>query len=756
MAADLRHQLGAAIPRPHCPHAAAVAAYRSALDNLESISAAPIPAASHGHRNHLEHLEQSFLAIPSAKGARDALERYTRHAHYAGLDADYHLALQVLDEWAGLLGIDLPDNRTQLVFDAGSNESKDHVQGKGHATGPRAWTDTYSVWLNYPINSSLTLSRPRPSDGDDDQPAPEPYFTAALKEDVLDQDPTSAKGVPTFHGYSASGSASGQIVYAGMGRREDFDGLAARGIDVRGKVVLVSYGGVFRGLKVRAAQEAGAVACLIYTDPIEDGNVTVGNGYAAYPDGPARHPSAVQRGSVQGLSIYPGDPATPEKPSYRNATRLDPDTADSLPKIPSLPLSYQDARPLLESLRGKGVPARDINDRMPGALPGIEYWTGPSDDVAHVENHVDLEVRDIWNTYAVLPGLVDSEVVIMGNHRDAWTFGAADPNSGTAAFHETIKGLGELYRRGWRPLRTIMFASWDAEEYGLVGSTEFGEDHAEWIRDNAVAYHNADVSVSGSQFHAFASPSLAGLLQHSAASVADPNAQGGDAGTGAGAGANITLDTVSPLGSGSDFTVFLQYLGIASTDMGYSARAGGTDPVYMYHSNYDSFYWMDKFGDPGFRRHEAASKVLGLAAIRTAASLFSPIDVKAYAAKLEAYLDDVDKVARDGDGAGVLGGRVDVDLRRVRRAIRHVLGRVRRLNEKVRLFEQGFIDPQGLPGRTWYKHLGVAPGRWLGYGATTLPGLTESITLDGGRGAQHEADRLAKHLEAMARRLQRH
>ncbi|PWN53362.1 Zn-dependent exopeptidase [Violaceomyces palustris] len=730
-------------------------------------------------------IEQLYLKVPTADGAREALKRYTSESHVAGTDGDYRSAVNLLEEWADLLDIEIPSNLTELVFDAGSPESVKYMTEYTHA---RAWTDTYSVWLNYPINSSLTLSA-APTEED---PNPEPHFVASMKEDVLDEDPTSGHGVPVFHGYSRSGSATGQIVYAGMGRKEDFEGLAAKGIDLKGKIVLVTYGGVFRGLKVRAAQEAGAIACLIYSDPVEDGSVTIANGYEPYPKGPARNPSAVQRGSVQALSFYPGDPATPGKPSYRNATRLDPDEADSLPKIPSLPISYQDALPLLQSLKGKGVLAAEINDRFPGALPDVEYWTGPSEEVAHVENYVDMKVRDIWNTYAVIPGFLKDEVVVIGNHRDAWTFGAGDPSSGTAAFHEVVKGLGTLYKKGWRPLRTILIASWDAEEYGLVGSTEFGEDYAEWLREKVVAYHNVDVAVSGSELSALTSPSLAGLISDSAREVDDP----------LNAGQKISLDANHPVGSGSDFTVFLQHLGIASTNIGYQRQDG--DPVYHYHSNYDSFAWMDKFSDPGFKKHVSIAQILGVATLRTAQPIFVPINVTAYAEELEKYLVKVEQLAveRKLDGAVDLDGlkgaiksvqkaaahldskkeRLSAKIEKLlrnggrggdhlgdgfaistwrdghygkdpRQKIRKLLVKVRQVNKVLREFEQGFIDKKGLVGREWYKHIGVAPGRWLGYGSTTFPGLTEAITLDGGKGAQFEVRRLEKHLLEIAKSL---
>ncbi|SPO26993.1 related to glutamate carboxypeptidase II [Ustilago trichophora] len=716
-------------------------------------------------------LESDFLAVPTAHGAREALKRYTNVTHYAGTEGDYNSALRILQEWGDLIGAPLTEDLKQLVFDAGSSSSQAYLKGSDGKGGVRAWTDTYSVWLNYPLNSSLTLAKPDSLD--------KPYWRASLKEDVLEKDPTSSRGVPLFHGYSASGSVSGQVVFAGMGRKQDFADLAAKGIDVKGKIVLVDYGSNFRGLKVRAAQEAGAVGVIIYTDTIEDGQVTEANGYKPYPDGPARNPSAVQRGSVQGLSFYPGDPGTPGKPSYRNATRLEPEDADSLPKIPSLPLSYSEAKVLLDSMKGKGLKAQDVNDRLAGAIDGVEYWTGPSEDVVHLENFVDLQVRDIWNTYAVLPGHIKDEVVVLGNHRDAWTFGAADPNSGTAAFHEAIKGLAELYKAGWKPMRTIVFASWDAEEYGLVGSTEFGEDHAEWIRNHVVAYHNVDVSVSGSVIQASSSPSLSRSVQEAAAKVSDPNTNV--------TSTKINLDAFNPLGSGSDYTVFLQHLGIASTDLGF--KRSSTDPVYMYHSNYDSFYWMDNFGDPGFKRHEAAAKIVGLMAIESSTQLFAPLNVKDYADAMGKYLDKVEGLAEKklGIPRGV-GAKQPGWLKDLRRAVhglgketRHfekrkvqlgkklahlaerkdkkfwkVLAEIVSVNRKLRTFEQGLISKEGLKGREWYKHLGTAPGRWLGYGATTFPGVTEAITLDAGEGVEKEARRLAQHIDGLRKHLRHH
>lgn len=707
--------------------------------------------------------ERTFLAEPKAERARRALQSYTEMHHLAGEKADYVSALHQIQEWSALLGLPEVEDAAALVHDAGSGASqalwKERRPRTEHAPQPRVWADTYAVWLDQPVSASLSLA---------DAETNATVWTADLAEEVLEEDPTSARGMPPFHGYSHSGAASGPLVYVGDGHKDDFARLAAHGVDFRGKVVLVRYGGLFRGLKVRAAQEAGAVGVLIYSDLTEDDEVTEANGYAAYPDGPARQPSSVQRGSVQALSFYPGDPATPGAPSYRNATRLRVDEADTLPKIPSLPISYRTALRLLASLDGHGFEVAEAGEHLRGALPGVRYWSGPSAEVVHMHNEMDLQTRDIWNVYAVIPGYIDDERIVLGNHRDAWTFGGVDPSSGTAVVHEVLAGLGALVRSGWKPMRTIVVASWDAEEYGLVGSTEFGEDYAEHLQENVAMYLNLDMAVGGSQLSAAASPSLAALLRGAAADVADPTSAHG---------APLSFGAIEALGSGSDFTVFLQRLGIASLDMSYRRTRG--DAVYHYHSNYDSFAWMDKFGDPGFHRHEALAKVLGLTALRAAQQPFLPIDVVAYAHELRTYYDRVRAVADDRHPHALRALRDAIDgvvqaaerlghtqtrlARRVaallddahapRRELRHAMRAVRRVNRALQRFERGFLDARGLPERTWYRHLGVAPGRWLGYGATTFPGVTESYTYDHGRHAAYELERLTRALRHLAHDL---
>ena len=712
-------------------------------------------------------LETAFLAVPQAESIRDALQRYTSHVHRAGDEGDQASVVQLLNEWSELLGAPAVDDASTLIYEAGSAESRaamerrDDLWRDDATVTPRVWADTYSVLLDEPGEARLSVTEAE---------RPTALWNATLTEDVLSDDPTSAHGLPPFHGYSAPGSASAPLVYAGTGSHEDFARLLELGIPVEGRIVLVRYGGAFRGLKVRAAQEYGAVGVLIYSDPAEDGEVTAAKGYEAYPHGPARQPSSIQRGSVQALSFYPGDPTTPGTPSYRNATRLPREKADNLPRIPSLPLSYANAQKLLAYLRGHGHRASDVRDHFAGALPDTEYWTGPSEVVVHMTNDIHPRQKDIWNVYAVIPGYLDDQRVMLGNHRDAWVFGAGDPSSGTAVFHDVLKGLGELYKSGWRPMRTLMFASWDAEEYGLVGSTEFGEDFSSFVQANVAMYHNLDMAVSGTRLQASASPSLAALLRRVVKATPRHTNH------------TLELSHVGSLGSGSDYTVFLQHLGVPSTDL--SFKRGPRDPVYHYHSNYDSFAWMDQYGDPGFTYHVTMAQAFGLLALRSVDAPFLPIEAMDYAKALHTYHADALQAATSSgvdvpkaafqalhravndvhQAAMSLQYRQTALAGHIRHILRHAhhkpSRRVRRLmyiahhlNRQLQTFEQRFLDRAGLRDRPWYRHLGVAPGRWLGYGSTTFPGVTESFTLDRGHNSEHELARLTHALHAVAQSL---
>lgn len=358
---------------------------------------------------------------------------------------------------------------------------------------------SYNVYLNYPVNKSLSVAY---SNGSTFQPL--------LEEAMLDADDTTSypNRVPTFHGYSASGSAEAEYVYVGRGQQDDFARLKELGVPLEGKIAISRYGGPFRGLKVKNAEANGMVGAILFTDTGDDGPVTEANGYAAYPDGPARNPTSVQRGSVQYLSIYPGDPTTPGYPSRKDSPRADTHTV--MPGIPSIPISYVDAIPILAALNGHGVDGSAVNrTRWVGAL-NVSYSTGPAPGTTiSMSNLMDNVYTDIWDTVGVINGTNPDETIVIGNHRDAWIVGgAADPNSGTAIIVELSRAFGKLLASGWRPRRNIVLCSWDAEEYGLVGSTEWVEEYVPWLTDTAVSYLNIDVGASGAWPSIAATPEL--------------------------------------------------------------------------------------------------------------------------------------------------------------------------------------------------------------------------------------------------------
>lgn len=691
--------------------------------------------------------ENIFVKVPTNDSAAAASKRYTAHAHPAGNGWDFVTAQQVKNDWERELGIST-SGVDESIYDAGTSESRDLLrttQGK-----PKVWVDTFYPLLNSPVASSVTLHS-------------DPPFHAKLREATLEGDPDSelADEVRVFHGLSISGDVQGKYVYAGYGLKSDFELLQSKGVDFTGTIALVKYGHNFRGLKVKAAQEAGAIGCIIFTDPGDDGEITEANGYKPYPEGIARVPSSVQRGSVQFLSMYPGDPTTPGEPAYKNATRGE---GKNMPSIPSLPISYEDAIPLLNALKGKGHKASDIDDSFEGGLGyyGVEYWTGPSDVDLHLVNEVNTRITPIWNNMAVIPGHISDEAIFVGNHRDAWVLGGADPNSGTASMYELVRGLGTLLKKGWKPMRTIILAAWDGEEYGLVGSTEFAEGEGDWLQKNVVSYHNLDSSASGPNWHGAASPSLALLLRSIAEEVQKSDSRsvwdarfdgGGEELAPKGSG-------VAPLGSGSDYTAFLMRYGIAATD--FSFGGGPKAPVYHYHSIYDSYTWQRKYGDPEFQKHKEAAQMIGLLALRLADSPILPLNSTQYARDLGYYLEKVEILKKDGgyddlklnglgdaikklaDASATLDrerSKLEKELRKLpRRGWRQCLGlrprlphgarklfkALRNVNYKLKKLESGFISEEGITDREWYKHKGTSPGKWLGYGATTVSVMNES------------------------------
>ncbi|KAH9179540.1 Zn-dependent exopeptidase [Lactarius sanguifluus] len=747
--------------------------------------------------------------IPNSGSAIAASRKYATKPHLAGSDGDLLTAKYFLDLLRHEFSI--PKGTDDPVYPAGSVASRNATLSITNLTEPVAWIDVYYPVLNTPLDRSLEIL------GDDGHTA----WKAELEEigDELDSDAyTYADSVGAWHGLSKDGEAEGRLIFANYGKKSDYDELVEKG-----------------------AQELGAAGVLIYSDPSG----------RRYPHGPARNPTSVQRGSVQFLSIYPGDPTTPGYPSYENSTRTD---GTNIPSIPSLPISWANAKVLLEEFDGKNRPVK-------------------------LTNHVDTKVTPIWNTMGVIPGHIKDEVVVVGNHRDAWVLGAVDPSSGTVSVHEVVRGLGALLKEGWKPLRTIVFASWDAEEYGLIGSTEWGEDFSEWIQEHVVAYVNLDSSVSGSKFGAASSPSLAHFIRKTAEDLphpTDPKRTLWDATADRGQlfgehndddslGTEVKTKAmeyigVRSLGSGSDYTVFLQRLGVASMDSGFKSTL--SDPVYHYHSVYDSVRWQEVYGDPGFVKHVAVAKNLGLQTLRLATALVLPFNTTNYAFELEHHLNKVEKLAassattpnlvplraaikslqfaslefdaekfraelilkrlirkwqksrqsqlqhkhscfrclmcrlrhfftaetheppaeiegwpdKNGVDTGMhrINDEVNVEdgdwphlpniphrpkhphwphwpphkPRHPPRALIAAAKAIRKINQKLASFERGFIHEDGIKDREWYRHLGVAPGKWLGYGATTLPGLTEAITIEKNLTlANDEAARLTEAVE---------
>lgn len=792
-----------------------------------------------------EKVEELFLTVPNAKSALEASREFASRPHLAGSKEDFQDAKVILELFQKELMIGQP--KESPIFEAGSWESRHStldLTGHSAPAHPRAWIDTYHPVLDTPLYRSLRLLSSNGS----------VLYEANLVEDGDPLDPDAAKymdAVPTWHGSSFDGTATGQFVYANYGTQEDYLELVRKGVNLKGKIVIARYGDIIRGLKVKGAEELGAAGVVLYSDPRDDGYVTEENGYESYPQGPARNPTAVERGTVQYMSLYPGDPTTPGYPSYKNATRQ---KGTSIPSIPSLPISWNNAQLFLSKLG-------------PAKYPSLDGKV--SKDFIELVNHVDVKATPIWNTMAAIPGHINDEVVILGCHRDAWVLGAGDPVSGTVSLREIVRGYGALLRVGWKPLRTIIIASWDGEEYGLMGSTEWGEDFHPWISKHVVAYLNVDMSAFGSTWRVGGSPSLADVIKRTALDVPHPTKVGktlwdarDDHGPFDGNKTDILGKKVVsyreiwaklpavpaaefaivPLGSGTDFTVFLQRIGVASTDQAFGSD--GMDAVYHYHSVYDSQRWQELYGDPTFERHVAVAKHLGLLALRLADSILLPLNTTRYAFELDSYLDHVAGLPLPSDSSD-LGALDFSDLKKSIKSlqnasleldkekaeaekvfrehldkpprhlqdgtphspaphhyiyclyhgtvdfVRALVGigprfdqpehlsmklttsealalhhshfpsldfikaakRVARINKKLKFFETGFISEEGIKDREWYKHLGVAPGKWLGYGATTFPALSEAITIEKNRAqAVHEAERLKVMIDALAER----
>jgi len=645
-------------------------------------------------------IDQSFMAVPDAKLAGEELKTLTAAPHIAGSKEDYATA--------------------------------EFVAQKFKAAGLETSIVPYKVWLNLPVEIRVEATS---ADG-------KTLMTGPTREHVdgdrYDDDP---RVVMPFNGSSPSGDVTADVVYANYGRPEDFQKLEQLGIDVKGKIVLTRYGGNFRGVKVYIAQEKGAAGVLIYSDPSDDGYYR-GD---AYPNGPYRPPTGVQRGSVQYMFKYPGDATTPgiaSTPDLPMSKRVAPEKAESQPTIPATPLSYKDAAPILENLKGPTAP-----HEWQGSLPFTYHVGGKGNVKVHMVLKMDYQYRTIWDVIGRVQGTeYPDEWVVAGNHRDAWVYGAVDPNSGTAAMLEAVHGIGALLKQGWKPKRTIVFGSWDAEEEGLIGSTEWAEDHAQRL-EHAVAYLNTDVGVAGPNFDASAVPSLKQFVREVTKEV--PSPKGGTvyeqwkvsqaesdrerrANNGFNehrqANARVNDDvTVGDLGSGSDYTPFIQHLGVPSTDIG----SGG--PYGVYHSVFDNYQWFTMNADPTFVYEQQQARVFGLEVLHMADADVLPYDYVTYGKEIEQYLDAAQKKASgagvnlDFSAADAAAKRFSTAATAVRQKQDNPSGNEASFNTALRAAEGDLLSPEGLPRRPWFRHTIYAPGEYTGYAAVVIPGVNEAI-----------------------------
>jgi N-acetylated-alpha-linked acidic dipeptidase len=579
----------------------------------------------------------------------------------------------------------------------------------------------------------------------------------SLEEDGYPVDKDSyADAGPTYLGMSASGDVTAQVIYAHSGNPEDYDWLEAQGIDPRGKIAIVRYSMPYsyRGFKAWEAQRRGVAALIIYSDPADDG-YRRGD---VFPDGPWGPESHIQRGAITYDFIVPGDPLTPGWASVDGADRITAQEARSVPDIMAVPMSWRDAKPILESLGGPVVP-----QSWQGDLP-LTYHAGPGPAKLRVEVDMDGEVRPIWVVEGRIRGSErPDELVILGNHRDAWVYGAVDPSSGTASLLDAARVLGKMAKAGHRPRRTLVFANWDAEEWHLTGSTEWGEQFADELGRGAVAYLNVDSSTSGPNFSAGAVASLNPAIIAVARDVVDPNSRRSLLETwtkstqesGAGGGGDPELVT-NDLGSGSDYTVFLNFLGVPVVDLTFDG------PYGVYHSQYDNLYWMEHFGDPGYRYMTAMVEVWGRLALRLANAEIHAYDFTAYATTVRGFLDSLGEIPGAAAELDLTGARETVGewagrAETLRRGIDHALtsfgdshpgDRFAELNAALIGVERRFLIPEGIPDRSWFKHALYAP-RYT-YAAMSLPGVREAAERGDWALARLQLDVLVGRLEAVS------
>lgn len=665
----------------------------------EATSSSSILGFTGAHATAEHQLETDFQAIPSPEKAREWHKTFTAEPHPAASERNNQLAEFIADAWR-----------------------------------KEGWEDVvprrYDVLHSRPRSVSLEMTAPA-------------HYTASLREDPydLDADTKNLAVSGAYFGYSASGDVTAEVVYAHSGNPEDYDVLRKNGISVKGKIVLVRYSNPYsyRGFKALTAEREGVGALLIYSDPAEDG-YTRGK---VFPDGPWGPESHIQRGAITYDYIVPGDPTTPGWASVPGAKHIAPEEARSLPKIPALPLSWRDAKPLLENMNGPEAPKG-----WQGALPITYRLTGAV--TAHVKVDMDTSLQPYTVVEARIRGSeLPDEWVLVGNHRDAWVFGGVDPSSGTASMMELTRALGEMKQRGIRPRRTIVVCSWDGEEYALTGSTEWGEQFADELKKKLVAYLNVDESVAGAattagaeglSFSPSAVASLAPMLVEASKEVRAPSGKSlyeawratskRDAKASAPPLDSALIET--RIGSGSDHTVFLNHLGRPVMNLGFSGDYG------VYHSMYDDHYWMEHIGDPTFEYHVTLTRIWGLVALRLANADVLPFDFGFNGAALDNFLTDLKEKNKINPHKLKLKklheriGEFEKAGNQLRQTVEKGLAsggaspdKIQRLNQQLLQVESNWLEPGGIPGRPWFQHLLYA-ARYT-YAHLEFPGLTEAV-----------------------------
>ncbi|HVO96622.1 MAG TPA: M28 family peptidase [Bryobacteraceae bacterium] len=674
---------------------------------VPAFSQAPIRGFGADQWKAQHEREEKAQAIPQRERMKIYMERMAskpHHAGSAGSRAVAEYALSLFKEWG---------------FDA--------------------QIETFDALLPYPTARVLEMTEPV-------------RYRAVIKEPAIagDEGTDDPNQIPSFNAFSGSGDVTAPLVYVNYGLPEDYETLAKLGVDVKGKIVLARYGRSWRGIKPKLAQENGAVGCLIYSDPREDG-------YFAgdvYPTGPMRPPQGVQRGSVMDMPVYPGDPLTPGWASVPGAKRLNRAEAQTILKIPVMPISYGDAQPLLEQLRGPVAP-----EPWRGAL-GITYHTGPGPAVVHLKLDFDWTNKPVNDVIATIwGGAYKDQWIIYGNHHDAWVNGASDPTSGGVSLLETARALAALHKQGWQPKRTIRLALWDGEEFGLIGSTEWTEKHQEELERSAAVYINSDSNGRG-KIGTEGSHTLEVFMREVVRDVNDPVTQKSLLDTSKGA----QPFRLGALGSGSDYSSFIDHAGVASLNLGF----GGADPGGVYHSVYDTVEWFRRFSDGEETYARALSQVMVTALIRLADAPVLPFEFQALSRTVRGYVDEIQKEARKSGGAvdfheiqAQLTGlhdasqAYDTELNALMKRVSSIPPeKLVKVNESLEHAERTLLLADGLPHREWYRHQIYAPGLYTGYGVKTVPGVREAVDAKHWEEANQQARRVAQALKAMVAQVE--